>query len=108
VAPVAALAALAAFPSLAAVSAVSAVSALAASATRAAVGAMLYWASAIRSQSRRSFDASVTRRSCSARSPRSSAANAPSASFGTTSTEAGNSGGIDLSVGGKVESKPIL
>ena len=79
-----------------------------ASATIAAAGAMLYCASAIRSQSRRSRAASATSRSCSARSPRSRAASAPSASFGTTSTQRGNSGGIDASVGGNVESKPIL
>jgi hypothetical protein len=42
------------------------------------------------------------------RSPRSSAAIAPSASFGTTSTAPGNSRGIEASVGGNVESKPIL
>jgi len=79
-----------------------------ASATRSAAGAMLYCASAIRSQSRKLRDASTTSRSCSARSPRSSAAMAPSASFGVSSTQAGNSRGIDASVGGKLESNPIL
>ena len=77
-------------------------------ATSAAAGARLYCASAIRSQSPSAFDASTTSRSCSARSPRSSAASAPSASFGTSSTERGNSGGIEASVGGNVESRPIL
>jgi AcrR family transcriptional regulator len=52
-------------------------------------------------------DATKSGKARVARSPRSSAASAPSASFGTTCTVAGNSGGIETSVGGKVESRPI-
>ena len=42
-----------------------------------------------------------------AASPRSSAASAPSARTGITSTPRGNSGGIDASVGAKEATSPI-